>query len=147
MRVWRIVKAVHAAAAWDGEGARLNPGRWNREGQRVVYTAESAALATLEVLVGLQSTKALQEYRLLAAELPDSGVAEVAGLPQGWQDHSAPGSMASVAAPWFEGGGLALRVPSSIAPGHNVLLNPNSLEWSQVRFVKDTPQLHPRLWA
>jgi len=147
MRVWRIVKADRVATAWQGLGTRLRPGRWNRPGQAVVYASESAALATLEIVARVQSTKPLHGYRLLAADLPDSEVADVADLPAGWQDLAAPESMAAAAATWFEGEGLALRVPSSIAPGSNVLLNPASPDWPKVRFVHDPPQLHPRLWA
>ena len=47
MKVWRLCKRRHAA--FDGEGARLAGGRWNRPGGAVVYTSESLALAALEL--------------------------------------------------------------------------------------------------
>lgn len=49
--LYRIVKAKYSAQAFDGEGARLNGGRWNSPGSRVVYTSATASLATLEILV------------------------------------------------------------------------------------------------
>ena len=49
MRVFRICRKAHAA--FDGEGARLYGGRWNRRGTAVVYASESLALAALELLV------------------------------------------------------------------------------------------------
>ena len=49
IRAWRIVKARHALRAFTGEGAHLYGGRWNSPGVAVVYTAGSAALATLDV--------------------------------------------------------------------------------------------------
>ncbi|MCP4191062.1 MAG: RES family NAD+ phosphorylase, partial [Planctomycetaceae bacterium] len=46
---WRLIKANHADDAFAGEGAKRWGGRWNSKGVRVVYTAESLSLATLEV--------------------------------------------------------------------------------------------------
>ncbi|MGH9898893.1 MAG: RES family NAD+ phosphorylase, partial [Pyrinomonadaceae bacterium] len=38
---WRIVKAQYAALAFDGEGAKIYGGRWNSQGIKMVYTAQS----------------------------------------------------------------------------------------------------------
>jgi len=51
---WRIVKVKHAATAFDGEGARLNGGRWNSVGVRTVYVSATKSLAALETLVHLK---------------------------------------------------------------------------------------------
>ena len=50
MRLWRIATETRSHSANDisGTGAALRPGRWNRAGERVVYCAESLALAVLE---------------------------------------------------------------------------------------------------
>jgi len=56
---WRIVAAARAAQAFAGEGARINGGRWNPPGAPVVYTAESAALAALEMLAHLRPLAAI----------------------------------------------------------------------------------------
>ena len=50
---WRIVKAKHKKRAFDGEGARIAGGRWNKIGTPMVYTADSLALAALELIVHL----------------------------------------------------------------------------------------------
>jgi RES domain-containing protein len=52
-KAWQIVKTRYAASAFDGEGARRFGGRWSSKGVRVVYTAESVALA---VLKGINAT-------------------------------------------------------------------------------------------
>lgn len=53
MRAWRIVRWKHASSAFDGEGARLFGSRWTSPGVRVVFAAESRALAMLEMLAHL----------------------------------------------------------------------------------------------
>ena len=50
---WRIVKEKHAAAAFSGEGAARNGGRWNSRGVRLIYTSSTESLAALETLVHL----------------------------------------------------------------------------------------------
>ena len=50
MQAFRIVKRRHAADAFNGEGARIYGGRWNRPGTPVVYAAHTRALAALESL-------------------------------------------------------------------------------------------------
>src|SRR5262245_29579658 len=65
LTAWRIVKARHAANAFDGEGARLEGGRWNSPGTPTVYTSQSAALAALELLVHLGRGSILSAYTLI----------------------------------------------------------------------------------
>ena len=62
IRTWRLIKAKHADEAFAGEGARLWGGRWNSKGVRVVYTAASLSLATLEVMVHTPFYNALKNY-------------------------------------------------------------------------------------
>ena len=61
---WRIFKPKHAAMAFTGEGARQFGGRWNSKGTAIVYTAGSAALAALEMLVHIASHELLEAYQL-----------------------------------------------------------------------------------
>ncbi len=49
--VWRICRRPFADLS--GEGARLYGGRWNSPGRPLIYAAETAALAVLEVRVHL----------------------------------------------------------------------------------------------
>ena len=55
IRAWRIVQMRFTDRAFEGEGARLFGGRWNRRGTPIIYTAESLSLAMLEILVNLDS--------------------------------------------------------------------------------------------
>ncbi len=71
LSAWRITKATHAPDAFSGEGAWHFGGRWNSPGTRVVYTAEHASLAVLEVLVHLESSLTLPKYSLIQAEFDE----------------------------------------------------------------------------
>ena len=66
---WRICRRPFADLS--GEGARLYGGRWNSPGRPVVYAAEAAALAVLEVRVHLDLDWSLlpADYVLMAIDL------------------------------------------------------------------------------
>src|ERR1700736_5127134 len=68
LRAWRIVKARHAATAFDGEGARLLGGRWNSPGTRMIYTSATGALAALEMLGHLNRAITLHADALISCD-------------------------------------------------------------------------------
>ncbi|MEO8090648.1 MAG: RES family NAD+ phosphorylase [Gemmatimonadales bacterium] len=125
---WRLVKARHAAAAFEGEGARLHGGRWNSPGTRVAYASDSSALAALEVLAQLQSTAVLEAYSLASLQFPEESVEvlEPAALPARWRRFPSPPENQAIGDRWVaEGRSLVLRVPSAIVPAAaNFLINP-----------------------
>jgi RES domain-containing protein len=92
LTTWRIVKAKHAAHAFDGEGARVEGGRWNSPGSPVVYTSQSAALATLEVLVHLGRVSIMSAYVLIACSFDEALVTPLnrTHLPRNWRSYPAP---------------------------------------------------------
>ena len=134
--VWRIVKSTYAAHAFDGEGARLYGGRWSSPGIRIVYTADSAALAALELLARLNDVRALPSFVLIPAELPDELVADldVSTLPVNWRSTPAPSQLQQLGDAWAKARtSAALRVPSAIIElQHNYLLNPDHPEFGSV---------------
>ena len=119
---------MHAASAFDGEGARLLGGRWNTPGKRVVYTAESAALAALEMLVHLGRMTILPAYVVISCDFDEKLVADMdrSKLPANWRTFPAPAALQAIGDAWLQNGKSAvLRVPSAIVPGeHTYLLNP-----------------------
>lgn len=133
---WRLVKSRHAAAAFDGEGARLHGGRWNSPGTRVAYASDSIALAALEVLAHLQSTAVLQAYSLVSLSFPDESVEllPTSSLPARWRRFPSPPENQAIGDQWVTGGrSLILRVPSAIIPSAaNYLINPARPEFSRV---------------
>jgi len=130
------VKPRHAAAAFDGEGARLHGGRWNSPGTRVAYASDSIALAALEVLAHLQSTAVLQAYSLVSLQFPEDGVEalEAAALPTRWRRFPSPPENQAIGDRWVaEGRSLILRVPSALIPdASNFLINPSHPGFSEV---------------
>lgn len=133
---WRLVKPRHAAAAFDGEGARLHGGRWNSPGTRVAYASDSIALAALEVLAHLQSTAVLQAYFLVSLRFPEESVEvlEQAALPARWRRFPSPPENQAIGDRWVaEGRSLILRVPSALVPAAaNFLINPSHPKFNKV---------------
>jgi RES domain-containing protein len=127
MRVWRLCRAIHAADAFSGEGARRFGGRWNSRGVPVVYTSTSLALAAIELFVHLEPSQAPSDLVSIAAILPEGEPARTiqgSDLPAKWRsDESGPRDLGDQ---WIQtSSSLALRVPSvPIAPEWNVLINP-----------------------
>jgi RES domain-containing protein len=127
MLIWRLCRAVHAAGAFSGEGARRYGGRWNSRGVAMVYCSSSLALAAMELFVHLDPTQAPSDLVAISATLPESEqvrAIESAELPQDWWTNlSATRALGDA---WIrEGSSLALRVPSvPIRAEWNVLVNP-----------------------
>ena len=147
---WRIVKHSHVANAFDGEGARRHGGRWNTTGTAVVYVSESRALAALEILARLQSTRAVSGYVLIPVEFPGSVVEAIdtSTLPEDWQASPPPPSAQRIGDEWAEAKrSLALRVPSALIPNEsNYLLNPTHPEFDRTIIgEKEEFELDPRL--
>jgi RES domain-containing protein len=147
---WRIVKAQHAAAALDGEGARRFGGRWNSPGVSVVYASDSRALATLEVLVGLRATAALAQYLLIPLVFEESLVTSLRplDLPDDWDQNPPSTTSQRLGDGWVaQGASPLLRVPSVIVPQEsNFLLNPRHPHFSKVRVGEPEPlKVDPRL--
>ncbi len=117
MVLWRICREKFADLS--GRGASLLGGRWNSPGRPVVYAAEAAALAVLEVRVHLDLDWSLlpNDYVLLEIDAAAAEIEQIATLPA---DTIAAGDA------WLSSGRTAiLQVPSLIVPeSRNLLINP-----------------------
>jgi RES domain-containing protein len=139
---WRITKARHAAAAFDGEGARRAGGRWSSPGIPLVYTAESAALAALEVLVHLDAGL-LDRYVLIPCTFPEDLVLRLdrRRLRAGWRAYPAPTGLQQLGDAWSKSRVSAvLDVPSVLIDKHsNYLLNPAHPDFARVKIGTPGP--------
>ena len=142
MRVWRICRKPYVYTALDGIGGMYTSGRWHSKGNPIVYTASSAALAALEVLVHVDPLTAPADLRLLAIELPDElsiEVIEPITLPVGWHSVPAPAALQTLGSSWLTSRRTAaLMMPSAVINVElNVLLNPRHPEMQRVRILSD----------
>lgn len=150
LQAWRIVKRRYADTAFDGEGARLHGGRWNSPGRAVVYASESRALATLEVLTGLQSIAVAPAYVLMGVTFDEGWVSalDAEDLPEGWNRFPPTPASQHLGDDWLATERSAvLRVPSVIVPGEfNYLLNPTHPDFAAIKIgAPEELTLDPRL--
>ena len=140
---WRIVKAKHVATAFNGEGARLLGGRWNSPGSPMVYTAESAALAALEMLVHLGRGAILPAYVVISCSFEPALVSHVnrARLPEHWCSFPAPPELQLIGNEWLKAGSsTVLEVPNAIIPTEsNYMLNPRHADFASIRISNSQP--------
>ena len=144
---FRIVKSDYAASAFDGQGAKRYGGRWNNKGTAVVYTSDSLALCTLEIVVHLPSYDLLNSYSYIPVEF-DATLVKHAKLRDGWDDRPFSGVSQSIGEHWVRGcKSPVLKVPSVIVPdGNNYLINVSHQDFSRIRTGEPVPfQFDPRL--
>lgn len=131
MLVFRIEREKYLNSALSGIGASLSEGfRWNSISTRIVYTAESRALAILEVSVHLDLQEDLPTDRyLVTLEIPDEvEILELdqMDLPLNW-DAKPPTVETQLIGDDFvtQQTAAVLIVPSAIVPEEfNYLINP-----------------------
>lgn len=135
--------------ATSGAGAALYGGRWNKVGTAVIYTAQSASLAALEVLVHynvLPKDHVLTEIRV-PEDLEVLAVDE-AELPGGWDAIAYIPATQEIGERWIkEARSAILSVPSCIIPGErNYLINPAHSAFGKLDFQPPRPfRFDPRL--
>jgi RES domain-containing protein len=116
----------------------------------VAYASESVALATLEVLVGLQDTSLLTSYSLIKVEFARDLVETVdrRRLPISWSHHPPTPETQRIGDLWIaEVRSAVLEVPSAVVEAeHNFLFNPTHEQFSRILVHRPKPfRLDPRL--
>lgn len=127
MFVWRICAAKYQESAFSGIGGLYVSGRWHPQGFKIIYTAESLALASLEIFVHLESNDvSLIAIKAWLADNLQIETVKPEQLPSNWQDNSAYEKLQYIGVDWLTSRRTPiLRVPSSIVPvEYNYLLNP-----------------------
>lgn len=144
VRAWRLVKRSRAATAFNGEGAFRFGGRWNSKGQRVVYASSTLALALLEILVHIDTSRAVPELVAFPIEIPGRMVEHGPHSSLDRLDDGLPWSLKKtrqIGDRWLAGARqAALQVPSAIIPlESNFLLNPVHPDFAQCRIGEPSP--------
>jgi len=123
--LYRIIFAQYA----DAKFAPGVAGRWNREGERVLYTSPSPALAMAELMANRLGQGFLTAgYSLITFEVPDSvaykGITRDQ-LPDDWRMFSSYSISQQLGSAWYHQRELLmLKVPSAVVPGDwNIVVN------------------------
>lgn len=148
MKVFRIERAQYLQDTLLGKGAASTEGyRWNGLYTSLVYTAESRALATLEVSMHLDLSEDLPTDRhYVEIEIPDNIqvlVLKSEDLPDGWSSKPPILETQFIGDDFVKGKGAAvLKVPSSIIHQEfNYLINPHHPDAAKIKVVSTTPFL------
>ncbi len=142
MKVFRIEREKYLETTLKGHGAALTDGyRWNSLNTYLVYTAESRALATLEVSVHLDLSEDLPTDRYyVEIDIPNEvEILElrIEDLPENW-DTKPPSLATQYIGDDFvkDKDAAVLKVPSSIVPfEYNFLINPNHPQAKSIKVV------------
>jgi RES domain-containing protein len=134
MTVFRIVLKKYAKALFAPGFA----GRWNADGNKVIYTAGSIAIAYMENMVRRNGYGFNDHFAVMHIELPESISTTIytnQTLPPGW---NAPGNYAvsqQIGDAWYNAGQTTvLQVPSVIVPQeYNYVLHTLHPDFSAVQ--------------
>jgi RES domain-containing protein len=123
-------------AGFDGGGGLYRAGRWHEQGHRIVYAAQSEALAALEVLVHLSSISQMPEYVCVKANIPDHlilDIRDLGPLPTDWASADAKQAR-GLGTRWIkEKSSAVLRIPSVVIPREsNFMLNPEHPDFTSI---------------
>lgn len=151
MRIFRISKLQYIDD-FSGEGARLYGGRWNVQGDAMLYFSENISLSLLEILVHAEFGKLPPDYAFVEVEIPDESVKTIQSLafikPK-WSAEKAIKQVQLLGSAWLQKQeSLALRVPSAVLGlEHNILVNPNHKDFGSLKIInQDTIDFDPRLF-
>jgi RES domain-containing protein len=146
MRVFRVERKKYLKSALKGIGAAMTEGyRWNSLNTYLVYTAESRALATLEVSVHLDLSEDLPTDRYyVEIEIPDDIQIlelEIADLPDNWDSRPPILETQYIGDDFIKDNNAAvLKVPSCIVPKeNNYLINLNHPDASRITIISISP--------
>ncbi|MCE6990987.1 RES family NAD+ phosphorylase [Dyadobacter sp. CY323] len=157
MLVYRIVHKMFSNSLF----ASGMKGRWNSEGNKVLYSAESIPLAFLENMVRRQGVGFNDDFKIMYIEVPDHvavDVISIADLPKSWRKPYDYNACLPKGDAWFqERKSLVLKVPSAVMPeASNFVINTLHLDFNQVKIagvtnlmpdprIEDILKKYPRL--
>jgi RES domain-containing protein len=153
MIVYRIEREKYLKTTLSGTGASISKGfRWNSINTKLVYTAESRALAMLEVSVHLDLSEDLPTDRyFVEIEIPDKIIIQevkIEDLPEDWNSKPPTLTTQTIGDDFVtQNESAVLKVPSSIVPQeYNYLINPDHPDAKKIKVIKKVSlNFDPRL--
>ena len=138
MKVFRISKC-NFIDDLAGTGAALYGGRWNSKGIYILYTAATASLALLEIIVHT-STFPKEDFCMLEIDIPENKILELKEkqLPADWRKYPSPSVLKKIGDAFCRDREyLALKIPSVILPEEfNYLINPEHPDFKKIKVIK-----------
>ena len=146
MVVYRIERIKYLKTTLTGIGASMSNGfRWNSFNTKIIYTADSRALATLEVSVHLDINEDLPTDRYyVEIEIPKEITiheVKVEDLPENWNSNPPTLITQTIGDDFvFQNESAVFKVPSSIVlQEFNYLINPNHPDAKKMKVIGKTP--------
>jgi RES domain-containing protein len=118
-------------------------GRWNGTGRKVIYCAESIALAFLENMIRRQGVGFNQDFKTVILQIPEELKIQkvVPGdLPAGWRKFSDYSKCQPIGNEWFDEGIYPiLKVPSAVLPeSFNYVINAMHPDCRKIKIIRIT---------
>ena len=115
--------------------------RWNSEGNNMIYTAASRALACLESVVHRSRKGVIDEFKVMVIEIPSEIKIEKISfddLPENWFMYEHFETCGAIGDQWLKKNTSAvLRVPSAIILNEfNFLLNPEHPDFKKIKLIR-----------
>lgn len=139
MKIYRLTKEKYKDDL-SGKGAETYGGCWNSKGTRILYAADSRALAKLEVAVNMPLNKLPKNYYMTTIVIPDHLISKYdINILEGkdWKNNP-PIKFTQTEGDEFivSGKALAMRIPSSVVQGDfNYLVNPQHKDANKIEVV------------
>ncbi len=136
MVVYRITHKNFSKALY-ASGAK---GRWNAEGKKVIYCAESIPLAFLENMVRRQGVGFNDDFKIMIIELPDNlKITSISPseLKDGWRDFKDFSKCQPWGNTWYdEIQTPILKVPSAVLPdAFNFVINTIHPDYKKIKLI------------
>ncbi len=136
MLVYRIAHKMHSTSLFAPGLA----GRWNSEGKKVIYTAESIPIAFMENMVRRKGLGFNDQFRIMIIEIPDTlsiSKVDTVTLPSKWRDYSDYSICQAIGDAWYDKGLTPLlKVPSAVLPSNfNFLLNSLHADFASIKLI------------
>ena len=142
MEVFRISKCKYIDDL-TGFGAYMYGGRWNSEGQYMLYTSQTASLALLETLVHLPPHLAPDGFCILSLDIPDDDIETIKPsiLPKFWDQYPNSFTTQHLGDDFLnKKKKMVLKVPSAILESEfNFLINPLHKNFKKVKIKLNQP--------
>lgn len=143
MLVFRLSKRKYANEL-SGKGASKFGNRWNSKGVEMIYTAESRALAMVEVLVHLSLAALPSDFMMMVIDIPDDvqiGALDLSTLDKNWNTHPHYIETQKLGDQFVDSADVCVfKVPSAVVKGDfNYLVNPHHVNFKKIQIVDVSP--------